>query len=97
MKKYCSDKSDLLSTRAYEIKNFHKREPPPKEILEETTAKGGDLLNRTMENYTRPLTKEERLAEAAGVDTMNVEQTTPSKENGEQDEVNSATGRATRG
>lgn len=36
---------------AYEIKTIHGREPPPKEILEEITAKGGSLLTRTLENY----------------------------------------------
>ncbi|CAI6315606.1 unnamed protein product [Periconia digitata] len=47
---------------AYEIVNVHKREPPPKEILEDVSAKGGDLLTRTVENYMRPTSREtERL------------------------------------
>ncbi|KAF2020868.1 hypothetical protein BU24DRAFT_416536 [Aaosphaeria arxii CBS 175.79] len=47
---------------AYEIQHFHKREPPPKEILEDVSAKGGDLLTRTVENYFRPANREtERL------------------------------------
>ncbi|KAJ4295412.1 Chromatin structure-remodeling complex protein rsc9 [Kalmusia sp. IMI 367209] len=47
---------------AYEISTIHKREPPPKEILEDVSAKGGDLLTRTAENYFRPLSREtERL------------------------------------
>ncbi|PVI05042.1 hypothetical protein DM02DRAFT_555065 [Periconia macrospinosa] len=47
---------------AYEISNFHKRDPPPKEILEDVSAKGGDLLTRTVENYLRPTSREtERL------------------------------------
>ncbi|KAF2642806.1 hypothetical protein P280DRAFT_275890 [Massarina eburnea CBS 473.64] len=47
---------------AYEISTIHNREPPPKEILEDVSAKGGDLLNRTVENYLRPLSREtERL------------------------------------
>jgi hypothetical protein len=37
---------------AYEIKRVHKQEPPPKSILENETAKGGELLTRTLENYT---------------------------------------------
>jgi len=36
---------------AYAIKRVHKQEPPPREILEDTTAKGGDLLGRTPENF----------------------------------------------
>ncbi|KAF1956912.1 hypothetical protein CC80DRAFT_491777 [Byssothecium circinans] len=43
---------------AYEISTIHKREPPPKEILEDVSAKGGDLLNRTVENYLRPLSRD---------------------------------------
>ncbi|KAF4637211.1 hypothetical protein G7Y89_g878 [Cudoniella acicularis] len=36
---------------AYEISTIHKKEPPPKHILEDRTAKGGKLLTRTVENY----------------------------------------------
>ncbi len=36
---------------AYEITTIHKREPPPPEILEFLSAKGGSLLTRTMENF----------------------------------------------
>ena len=36
---------------AYEIKTVHNKEPPPPEILEFTTAKGGSLLTRTLENF----------------------------------------------
>lgn len=36
---------------AYEIKTVHKKEPPPPEILEFTTAKGGGLLTRTLDNF----------------------------------------------
>ncbi|KAF1911286.1 hypothetical protein BDU57DRAFT_524322 [Ampelomyces quisqualis] len=36
---------------AYEISTVHNREPPPKEILEDVSAKGGDLLNRTVDNF----------------------------------------------
>ncbi|KAF2203584.1 hypothetical protein GQ43DRAFT_478934 [Delitschia confertaspora ATCC 74209] len=47
---------------AYEISTEYKREPPPPEILENVSAKGGDLLNRTIENYLRPVSREaERL------------------------------------
>ncbi|KAF2452788.1 hypothetical protein BDY21DRAFT_357932 [Lineolata rhizophorae] len=43
---------------AYEISTHHKREPPPKEILEHVSAKGGDLLNRTLDNFQRPVNRE---------------------------------------
>ncbi|PHH62281.1 hypothetical protein CDD81_7269 [Ophiocordyceps australis] len=36
---------------AFEISTVHKREPPPKEILEDVTAKGASLLTRTRENF----------------------------------------------
>ncbi|EFZ02534.2 ARID/BRIGHT DNA binding domain protein [Metarhizium robertsii] len=36
---------------AYEIKTVHNKEPPPKEILEDITAKGASLLTRTLENF----------------------------------------------
>ncbi|KAG9241258.1 hypothetical protein BJ878DRAFT_240758 [Calycina marina] len=36
---------------AYEIFTIHGREPPPREILEDQTARGGNLLTRTMDNY----------------------------------------------
>lgn len=36
---------------AYEISTVHGKEPPPKDILEDVTAKGAGLLTRTRENY----------------------------------------------
>ncbi|GKT86318.1 arid bright dna binding domain-containing protein [Colletotrichum tofieldiae] len=36
---------------AYEIKFVHGKEPPPKDILEDVSAKGGGLLSRTRENF----------------------------------------------
>lgn len=36
---------------AFEIKFVHGKEPPPKDILEDVTAKGGDLLTRTRDNF----------------------------------------------
>lgn len=82
---------------AFEIKHFHNKEPPPKEILEDVTAKGGDLLNRTVDNFVRPPTKEERLAESAAVDPTNMDQHTPQKDVAEQDDPGNTSGRATRG
>ncbi|KAK0654250.1 Chromatin structure-remodeling complex subunit rsc9 [Lasiodiplodia hormozganensis] len=43
---------------AYEISNFHGKEPPPKEILEDVSAKGGDLLRRTKENFSASSNRE---------------------------------------
>ncbi|CAK7265498.1 hypothetical protein SEPCBS119000_001542 [Sporothrix epigloea] len=36
---------------AYEITTVYKQEPPPPEILEHISAKGGGLLTRTLENF----------------------------------------------
>ncbi|KAJ2969865.1 hypothetical protein NQ176_g8453 [Zarea fungicola] len=36
---------------AYEIKTIHGQEPPPKDILEDVTAKGAGLLTRTRDNF----------------------------------------------
>src|SRR6266699_2906367 len=36
---------------AYEISTIHNKEPPPPEILEHISAKGGSLLTRTLENF----------------------------------------------
>jgi chromatin structure-remodeling complex subunit RSC9 len=44
---------------AYEMSTIHKKEPPPKEILEETTARGANVLTRTVENF-RPSSSRER-------------------------------------
>ena len=40
---------------AYWIARAHKQEPPPREILEDRTAKGAHLLTRTVENYDTPI------------------------------------------
>ncbi|PFH56268.1 hypothetical protein XA68_16789 [Ophiocordyceps unilateralis] len=36
---------------AYEISTIHGKEPPPKDILEDVTAKGASLLTRTRDNF----------------------------------------------
>lgn len=36
---------------AYEISTVYGKEPPPREILEDTTAKGGGLLTRNVDNF----------------------------------------------
>jgi chromatin structure-remodeling complex subunit RSC9 len=75
---------------AYEISTIHKKEPPPKEILEDQTAKGGGLLTRTMENYPRKPTRDEH-SEASGDDG------TPAREQNGSEETPGSGGRVTRG
>ncbi|KAL8945899.1 MAG: hypothetical protein Q9222_007627 [Ikaeria aurantiellina] len=76
---------------AFEIKHHHGKEPPPKEILEDITAKGGSLLTRTVENYRQPT------VEADGDDSGEEQVATPKDEKAEPDEPGSGTGRSTRG
>jgi chromatin structure-remodeling complex subunit RSC9 len=78
---------------AYEISTIHGKEPPPKEILEETTAKGGGLLTRTLENY-RPsarATLGNDHSEASGDDG------TPDRQRNASEETPGSGGRVTRG
>ncbi|KAK5136739.1 hypothetical protein LTR08_002035 [Meristemomyces frigidus] len=84
---------------AYEISTHWRKEPPPKEILEDVTAKGGNVMDRTMENYTKPPTKEELSLANGEIGEMSPEQQkTPKAEatDGAED-PGSATGRTTRG
>jgi chromatin structure-remodeling complex subunit RSC9 len=84
--------------RAYEISTVHKQEPPPKEILEELTAKGGDLLNRTLENYHRRAVPEvERLANGNNSDESDDDHGTPKGDKMDVDDPPSTGGRVTRG
>ncbi|KAF2621615.1 hypothetical protein BU25DRAFT_443700 [Macroventuria anomochaeta] len=82
---------------AYEISTIHKREPPPKEILEDITAKGGDLLNRTVENFYRGSREAERLrnGDSDDSDAEGDVKKTPNADKMDVDEPES-TGRATR-
>lgn len=84
---------------AFEISDFHKKEPPPREILEDTSARGGNLLTRTMENFNRPISREaENLANGHGSeDDTEDAQKTPKEEKTETDEAGSNGGRVTRG
>ncbi|KAF1811877.1 hypothetical protein P152DRAFT_436752 [Eremomyces bilateralis CBS 781.70] len=86
---------------AYEISTLHKKEPPPREILEDLTAKGGDLLNRTLENYRPRLNREtEFLANGKEGETDGSDadgQRTPKDDKMDLDELaNSAGARTTR-
>ncbi|EAQ85183.1 hypothetical protein CHGG_09197 [Chaetomium globosum CBS 148.51] len=71
---------------AYEIKTVHNKEPPPPEILEFTTAKGGSLLTRTLETFQ---------ARAKTDREGSTEDGTPSRER--RAEETPASGRASRG
>lgn len=81
---------------AYEITHIHGKVPPPKEILEDTTAKGAGLLTRTLENY-RPSVRKEAGAlghensEASGDDG------TPARDRIGSEEMAGSGSRATRG
>lgn len=83
--------------RAYEIKILHKREPPPREILEDITAKGGDLLHRTTDNFKPPPV---RITGVNGADSEvsgGEDTKTPKEEKIEVDEPGSGGGRLSRG
>jgi chromatin structure-remodeling complex subunit RSC9 len=83
---------------AYEITNHWQKEPPPKEILEEVTAKGGNVMGRTLENFSKPPTRDEKLAEAAEASDTSPGQTTPKEEKPDiMEDPGSAAGRSSRG
>ena len=46
------------SSRAYEIVTYWGEEPPPREILEDISAKGGDLRSRTLQNFLPPASRD---------------------------------------
>ncbi|KAK5661971.1 hypothetical protein OQA88_10082 [Cercophora sp. LCS_1] len=74
---------------AYEIKTVHKKEPPPPEILEGTTAKGGSLLTRTVENFkiSKPVSERDESGDDG----------TPARERERRVEETPMSGRASRG
>ncbi|MCJ1477810.1 Chromatin structure-remodeling complex protein rsc9 [Lambiella insularis] len=82
---------------AYEIKKVWNKEPPPKEILENVSAKGGDLLTRTLENFKPPQNRDSAVngndSDISGDD----ERKTPKEEKMDIDEPGSGGGRVTRG
>ena len=88
----------LNSLSAYEITNHWHREPPPKEILEDLTAKGGAIMDRTLENFERPATREETMAaDGSDSDSDEGDEKTPKHEKVDGDDPGSAVGRSTRG
>lgn len=77
---------------AYEIKTVHGKEPPPKEILEDVTAKGANLLSRTLENF-----RGKRDSNIGGHDSAaSGDDGTPARERPPTGDL-SASGRASRG
>lgn len=72
---------------------MHGREPPPIEILEKLTAKGGDILSRRVENFRPP----QRSSMINGdIDSGDEGSKTPKDEKMDIDEPGSV-GRSTRG
>ena len=84
----------LKASSAYEIKAIHGQDPPPVSILEKLTAKGGDTLGRTVENFQPPPS---RGSFANGTsDSEGEEAKTPKEEKMDIDDPGSG-GRVTRG
>ena len=78
-----------MGVSAFEILTIHKREPPPREILEDISARGGNLLHRTLENF-RPHSHRENGQMANGEDmegSPGEEQKTPREDGGDMDDV----------
>ncbi|KAI1625249.1 hypothetical protein EDD37DRAFT_629167 [Exophiala viscosa] len=75
---------------AYEIARYWGEEPPPREILEDTSAKGGNLRSRTLENYPHSNAQTIELPSAEGVvESADEEQATPTQEKTELEEPGS--------
>nr|POF14898.1 chromatin structure-remodeling complex subunit rsc9 [Quercus suber] len=83
---------------AYEISTHWGKEPPPKEILEDVTAKGGNVMSRTLENFQRPAPREAEGLQNGDASDGSPDQKTPGKEDRlDTDDPGSATGRSSRG
>ena len=83
---------------AYEIQTHWGKEPPPKEILEEVTARGGNVMDRTLENYTKATAKDVEKGPDDDSSDVSPEQKTPKLETADAPEdPGSASGRTTRG
>ena len=88
----------LLNTySAFEIKFVHNQEPPPKEILENISAKGGDLLTRSIENFRPPQSREQQTNGNDSEGSGDEERKTPKEEKMDLDDPGSGGGRTTRG
>ncbi|XMA17336.1 hypothetical protein WAI453_010127 [Rhynchosporium graminicola] len=80
---------------AYEISTVHGKEPPPKEILEDVSAKGSGLLTRTLENY-RPTVPRETTALGNDSDGSG-DEGTPTRDTAATEETPGSGGRVARG
>ena len=81
---------------AYEISTHWEKEPPPKEILEDVTAKGANVMTRTLDNFTPRVSREQENLQNGDASDSSPEQKTPKDEKLDED-PGSATGRSTRG
>ncbi len=81
---------------AYEISTHWSKEPPPKEILEDVTAKGGGVMTRTLDNFARPTPREQTSLENGDASDASPEQQQTPKEEKMDEDPGSAAGR-TRG
>ncbi|KAI9736533.1 MAG: Chromatin structure-remodeling complex protein rsc9 [Claussenomyces sp. TS43310] len=81
---------------AYEISTIHGKEPPPREILEDVTAKGGSLLARTVENY-RPTPRRETGGLAGEQSDGSGDDGTPVRDQVGSEDTPGSGGRVTRG
>lgn len=88
-KSSCLPGPRLTPISAYEISTYWHETPPPPEILENLTAKGGDLRNRTLENFQPPGPRESGIL-ADGLESADDEQRTPKADAMDVDEPGSA-------
>ena len=72
---------------------MHGKDPPPIEILENLTAKGGNILTRTVDNFQPP--QRSNLQNGDDSDSDGVK--TPKEDKMDVDEPGSGTARSTRG
>ena len=81
---------------AFEISTVHGKEPPPREILEDLTAKGGGLLTRTLENFRPSARKDANIQGIDGSDASGDEDT-PARDGQTGEDTPGSGGRVTRG
>jgi chromatin structure-remodeling complex subunit RSC9 len=75
---------------AYEIATHWGKEPPPKEILEDLTAKGGGVMSRSLDSFQRPSTRDGSLGH--GNSSENEQQQESKDDDGEPGSVRSTRG-----
>lgn len=64
---------------AFEIVDIHKKVPPPREIFEDVSAKGANVLGRTLENYVKPTPRDAKNTDGGGEDGDDDDAGTPNK------------------